>query len=332
MNWSNKMITTRPLGTDGPILPALGLGCMGMSEFYGETDDDQSLEVLRRAYEAGIRMFDTADMYGNGHNEELLARFLNDGKSDAFVATKFGIRKAPGEYARSIDNSPNYIRQACDASLARLNREQIDLYYVHRAEPGRAIEDTMQVLAALVRGGKIARIGLSEVSAATLRRAHAVHPVAAVQSEYSLSTRDMEAEVLPACRELGTAFVAYSPLGRGLLSGAIDRNNLAENDFRLNNPRFSEEALSASKDKLKTLQTIASRYDATSAQIALAWVLAKKVFAIPGTKRLAYLEQNIAAADVRLTADNVAELDRCFAPGSFAGERYSPEGMKGVNA
>ncbi len=326
------MIAQLPLGTEGPQLPQLGLGCMGMSEFYGETDDAQSLTVLDRAYELGVRMFDTADMYGNGHNEELLARFLKNGRPEAFVATKFGIRKAPGEYARTIDNSPDYIRQACDASLQRLGVERIDLYYVHRAEAGRNVEDTMGVLADLVAAGKIARIGLSEVSADTLRRAHAVHSVAAVQSEYSLTTRDMEVEVLPTCRELGIAFVAYSPLGRGLLSGAIDREALSEDDFRRHTPRFSEDALEANTARLGTLTAIADQREATAAQVALAWALAKGVFAIPGTKRLTYLEQNIAAASLTLSDDDIARLDSAYAPGTFVGERYTAEGMKGVNA
>ncbi|QFT95027.1 L-glyceraldehyde 3-phosphate reductase [Roseovarius sp. THAF9] len=326
------MIPTLPLSADGPELPAVGLGCMGMSEFYGETDDAQSLAVLARAHELGVRMFDTADMYGNGHNEELLARFLKEGRRDAFIATKFGIRKAAGAYARGIDNSPDYIREACDASLRRLGIERIDLYYVHRAEAGRPIDETMGVLADLVRAGKIARIGLSEVSAETLRRAHAVHPVAAVQSEYSLTTRDMEADVLPTCRELGIAFIAYSPLGRGLLSGTMKRVDLAEDDFRRNAPRFVGDALEANLARLDTLRAIADQREATPSQIALAWVLYKGVFAIPGTKRMSYLEQNIAAASLRLSADEVAKLDDAYAPGSFTGERYTAEGMKGVNA
>ncbi len=326
------MIPTLPLGTGGPELPALGLGCMGMSEFYGETDDEQSLAVLRRAYELGVRMFDTADMYGNGHNEELLASFLKGGGHDTFIATKFGIRKAPGEYARTIDNSADYIRDACEASLRRLGIERIDLYYVHRAEAGRRIEDTMATLADLVQAGKIARIGLSEVSADTLRRAHAVHPVAAVQSEYSLTTRDMEAEVLPTCRELGIAFVAYSPLGRGLLSGIFDPGALSKSDFRRNLPRFTGSGIEENLGRLDTLRTIADRREAAPAQVALAWVLAKGVFAIPGTKRLSYLEQNIAATSLRLSVDEIEELDRAYAPGSFIGERYTAEGMKGVDA
>ena len=325
------MIRTLPLGASGPNLPALGLGCMGMSEFYGETNDSQSLDVLARAYDLGVRLFDTADMYGNGLNEELLARFLETARPDAFIATKFGIRKAAGEYARSIDNSPDYIRQACDASLKRLGIEQIGLYYVHRAEAGRPIEETMGVLAELVQAGKIARIGLSEVSADTLRRAHHVHPVAALQSEYSLTTRDMEADVLPTCRELGIAFVAYSPLGRGLLSGALDRDSLADNDFRRNAPRFGAGSLEANNARLDTLRAIADQREATPSQVALAWVLAKGVFAIPGTKRLSYLEQNIAAASLNLSADDIATLDSAYASGTFIGERYTAEGMKGVN-
>lgn len=325
------MIPTLSLGTDGPNLPALGLGCMGMSEFYGDADDAQSLAVLARAYDLGVRLFDTADMYGNGHNEELLARFLKQGHPDAFVSTKFGIRKLPGEYARTIDNSPAYIRAACDASLRRLGVEQIGLYYVHRAEVGRPIEETMGVLAQLVQTGKIAHIGLSEVSAHTLRRAHAVHPVAAVQSEYSLTTRDMEAELLPTCRELGIAFVAYSPLGRGLLSGAFDRDSLAENDFRRSAPRFDTGALEANNARLETLRTIADQREATPSQVALAWILTKGVFAIPGTKRLSYLEQNIAAASLHLSDEETAMLDDAYAPGAFIGERYTAEGMKGVN-
>ena len=326
------MIPTLPLGADGPHPPTLGLGCMGMSEFYGETDDAQSLAVLARAHELGVRMFDTADMYGNGHNEELLARFLKTGGRNAFIATKFGIRKAPGEYVRSIDNSPDYIRQACEASLRRLGIERIDLYYVHRAEAGRPIEETMEVLAGLVQAGKIAHIGLSEVSAETLRRAHGVHPVAAVQSEYSLTTRYTEAEVVPACRGLGIAFVAYSPLGRGLLSGTMKSGDLARNDFRRNAPRFAGDALEANLARLDTLRAIADQREATLSQVALAWVLSKGVFTIPGTKRLTYLEQNIAAASLHLSADEIGRLDRAYAPGSFTGARYTAEGMKGVNA
>ncbi len=326
------MTPTLPLGANGPLMPALGLGCMGMSEFYGETNDEQSLAVLARAHELGVRMFDTADMYGNGHNEELLARFLKTGGREAFIATKFGIRKAPGEYARTIDNSPDYIREACDASLRRLGVERIDLYYLHRAEAARPIEETMETLAGLVQADKIAHIGLSEVSAETLRRAHAVHPVAAVQSEFSLTTRDMEVEVLPACRELGVAFVAYSPLGRGLLSGIMKSGDLAKNDFRRSAPRFAGDALEANLARLDTLRAIADQNEVTPSQIALAWVLSKGVFAIPGTKRLSYLEQNTVSAGLHLSANEIDQLDHAYVPGSFIGDRYTAEGMKGVDA
>ncbi|MFV0475938.1 MAG: aldo/keto reductase [Pikeienuella sp.] len=325
------MIPISKLGRDGPELPVLGLGCMGMSEFYGATDDAQSLKVLRRAVDLGVAMFDTADMYGDGRNEELLARLLAEVGERAFIATKFGIRKQPGGYARSIDNSPAYIRSACEASLRRLGRERIDLYYLHRAEPNRPIEEAMETLAALKREGKIAHIGLSEISEETLRRAQAVHPVAAVQSEYSLTTRDMEAAILPACRALGVAFVAYSPLGRGLLSGALDRRALAADDFRHHAPRFAEDALDANLARLERLRAIAAAHEATPSQVALAWALAQGVFAIPGTKRLSYLEENIAAARLRLTPEDMASLDAEYAQGSFEGARYTAEGMKGVN-
>lgn len=320
-----------PLGAVASALPPLGLGCMGMSEFYGETDDDASLRVLHRAVERGVRLFDTADTYGDGHNEQLLARLLSETGEKLVIATKFGIRREGGSYARRIDNSAAYVRSACEASLRRLGRDRIDLYYVHRVDSGIPIEDTMTVLAELVAEGKIRAIGLSEVSPATLRRAHAVHPVTAVQSEYSLSTRDVESELLPCCRDLGIAFVAYSPLGRGLLSGEVDRTALSPGDFRASNPRFAAETFDRNLAALATLRDIADHHGATPSQVALAWVLAQKVFAIPGTKRLSYLEQNCDAAQFRLTASELASLDRAYQPGTFAGDRYTAEGMKGVN-
>jgi len=321
-----------PLGAAASALPALGLGCMGMSEFYGQTDDDASLRVLHRAVERGVRLFDTADTYGDGHNEQLLARLLSETDETLVIATKFGIRRARGTYARRIDNSAAYIRGACEASLRRLGRDRIDLYYVHRVDSGIVIEDTMTVLAKLVAEGKIGAIGLSEVSPAALRRAHAVHPVAAVQSEYSLSTRDVEAELLPCCRDLGIAFVAYSPLGRGLLSGEVDRTALTPGDFRASNPRFAAEVFDHNLAALATLREIADRHGATPSQVALAWVLAQTVFAIPGTKRLSYLEQNCDAGMLNLTASELGSLSRTYQPGTFAGDRYTAEGMKGVNA
>ncbi len=326
------MIRSLTLGADGPSLPALGLGCMGMSEFYGATDDQESLHVLRRASELGIRMLDTADMYGSGHNEQLVGRFIADVGREMFVATKFGIRRNPDGGGRRIDNSPEYIRAACEGSLRRLGREAIDLYYVHRVEPARPIEDVVGALADLVGEGKVRAIGLSEVSAATLRRAHAVHPIAAVQSEYSLTTRDVEADVLPACMELGVAFVAYSPLGRGLLSGELDGAMLAEGDFRRTAPRFADGALAKNAGRLVLLKDMARRLGATPAQISLAWVLAKGVFAIPGTKRLGYLEQNVASAALELAATDIAALDAAYPPGAFTGARYAEAGRVGLNA
>ncbi|OJW23310.1 MAG: aldo/keto reductase [Sphingopyxis sp. 65-8] len=321
-----------PLGQTGVALPALGLGCMGMSEFYGATDDAQSLEVLRRAVDLGVRMFDTADTYGDGHNERLIGQLLAETSEPLFVATKFGIRRDPGAYDRRIDNSPSYIRTACEASLRRLGRERIDLYYVHRVDAAQPIEETMAVLSALVSEGKIGAVGLSEVSAATLCRAQAVHPVAAVQSEYSLATRDVEAELLPCCRELGVAFVAYSPLGRGLLSGEVTAQTLAPGDFRAANPRFAGEAMAQNLAALDPLRAIAERLGADPSQVALAWVLAQGVFAIPGTKRLRWLEANCVAADLVLSAADLAALDAAYPQGVFAGDRYTAEGMKGVNA
>ncbi len=326
----------QPFGNLKVKLPQLGLGCMGMSEFYGPANDDESLKVLDRAYELGVRLFDTADMYGNGHNEQLLSRFLAKGRTDAFIATKFGIRrKGENVYERTIDNSPQYIREACEASLKRLGRDVIDLYIVHRINPAASIEETVATMADLVAEGKIRQIGLSEVSANTLRKAHAVHPIAAIQTEYSLWTRDIEPEILPTCRELSVSIMAYSPLGRGFLTGQItNRDGLSENDFRLKNPRFSQENLHQNNKLLETLKDVAAAHKATPAQIALAWVLAQgpDVFPIPGTKRIKYLEDNISAAQVELTKIQIATLGDAFPVGAAAGERYPEAGQVGLNA
>ncbi|MBR9808664.1 MAG: aldo/keto reductase [Alphaproteobacteria bacterium] len=328
----------RKFGHTGTSQAAIGLGCMGMSEFYGETDDAQSLAVLHRAMELGVTLFDTADMYGDGHNEVLLGRFLKEVTGTPFIATKFGIRRDKEDgtqaYQRVIDNSPSYIRTACEASLKRLGVEAIDLYYMHRYSPDYALEEAIGTLSRLVEEGKVKAIGLSEVSADTLRRAHAIHPVSAVQTEYSLQTRDVEAEVLPACLELGIALVAYSPLGRGMLSGQItSREALAEDDFRRLSPRFKENALKQNVARLDVLKSMAAAHEANPAQIALAWVLhqGEGVFAIPGTKRVSYLEANVAAAEIALTADDLARLDQAFAPGTVQGARYPEAGLKTVN-
>jgi aryl-alcohol dehydrogenase-like predicted oxidoreductase len=309
---------------------------MGMSEFYGAADDQQSLATLGRALELGVNFFDTADTYGLGHNETLLGRFIKAGgparRASMVVATKFGIKRQAGQYERSIENSPAYIRSACEASLQRLGVDCIDLYYCHRRNPTVPIEDTVGAMAELVRAGKVKQLGLSEVSSDTLRKAHLVHPIAALQSEYSLWSREPEHSVLQTCTELGTTFVAYSPLGRAFLTGALDTRQLADNDFRKHNPRFSGEAEAINRELVEGLRTRASDLGLTNAQLALAWLLNKHphVVPIPGTRRIPYLEQNVAAAAVALTPAQVIELDTLFAPNRIAGTRYPAAGMVGI--
>ncbi|WP_114961481.1 aldo/keto reductase [Tritonibacter mobilis] len=323
----------RTLGTDLTV-SALGLGCMGMSEFYGPRDDGTSLRVLHEATELGIDFLDTADMYGPHHNEELIGRFLSETSSPMKVATKFGIVRAPGEYRRSLDNGPDYARQACEGSLQRLGVERIDLYYVHRVEQGRPIEETMEGLARLVDEGKITRIGLCEVSAETLRRAHAVHPVTAVQTEYSLWSRGPEAQILPTCRELGIGFVPYSPLGRGFLTGRFQDGQFEKGDFRASLPRFQDDAAQANRRIADLVAGVAERKDCTPAQLALAWLLAqgKDIVPIPGTKQSKYLRDNVRAAEVVLSDTDLADIDAGLAERPVSGARYTAEGMKGVDA
>ena len=314
---------------------AIGLGCMGMSEFYGPRDDNESLRVLARAVELGIDFFDTADMYGPHHNEELIGRFLAHHQPQVRIATKFGIVRKPGEYKRSLDNSADYARKACEASLRRLGVEQIDLYYVHRIDPEQPIEETIDGLARLVKAGKIARIGLCEVSAETLRRAHAVHPITAVQTEYSLWTRDVEREVLPTCRKLGIGFVPYSPLGRGFLTGRFqDRAQFSDGDFRSNLPRFTEEAIDTNRRVADVIADMARHKGCSPAQLSLAWLLSKgpDIVPIPGTKQLRYIEENAAAVHITLSAAEQQQLETATARLPVMGERYTAEGMKGVNA
>jgi len=325
----------RKIGSSSLSVAAIGLGCMGMSEFYGPTDDAQSLATLERALELGVTHFDTADMYGSGHNEQLLGRFLAGKRERVVVATKFGIVRQPGIYSRTIDNSPAYVQAACEASLKRLGIETIDLYYAHRRNPDVPIEDLVGAMADLVRQGKVRALGLSEVSGDTLRRAHAVHPIAAVQSEYSLWTRDVEGDVLPVCRDLGVSLVAYSPLGRGMLTGAIAKtDDLAEGDFRRMNPRFQGANMDANQHLVDKVRALAAAKGCTPGQVALAWLLAQDsdILPIPGTKRIAYLEDNVGAAAIALSADEVAQLNAALPPGAAAGERYPSEGMKGLNA
>ena len=327
----------RTLGPARTPVSALGLGCMGMSEFYGASDDNQSLATLARALELGVNFLDTADTYGLGHNESLIGRFVKEGgaarRAQVVIATKFGIVREPGKYERRIDNSPAYIRGACEASLQRLGVDSIDLYYCHRRNPDVPIEDMMGALAGLVQAGKVRQVGLSEVSAGTLRKAWAVHPVAAVQSEYSLWSREPESGMLQACAELGTTFVAYSPLGRAFLTGTVTAASLADNDFRKHNPRFSGEAETTNRQLVEGLRGIADALGMSNAQVALAWLLGKHphVVPIPGTRRIAYLEQNVAAAAKEpLTAARMAQLDELFDPTRVAGARYPAAGMAGI--
>ena len=326
----------RPLGPSGLSVSAIGLGCMGMSDFYGPRHDESSLETLAAALDAGIDFFDTADTYGLGHNETLLGRFLKGRQDKITVATKFGIVRAPGAYERRIDNSPAYVAAACEASLRRLGAEAIDLYYVHRVDPACPIEETVGAMARLVEAGKVRHLGLSEVSAATLRRAAAVHPIAAVQSEYSLWTRDPEVDgVMDACRDLGTSFVAYAPLGRAFLTGTLRRPaDLAEGDVRRNLPRFQDGAMDRNLELADGLAALATARDVTPAQMALAFLLAKQphVVPIPGTTKAHRARENAAAAALRLTDAEMAALEALFPVGAAMGARYTQEGMKGVGA
>lgn len=326
----------RHLGAHGPLTSAIGLGCMGMSEFYGASDDDSSLRTLARALDIGVTHFDTADTYGLGHNESLLGRFIAAAGPAArermVVATKFGIVRQAGQYERRIDNSPAYLREACEASLKRLGVERIDLYYCHRRNPEVPIEDVVGAMGELVAAGKVGAIGLSEVSADSLRRAHAVHPIAALQSEYSLWSRGPEDGMLDLCAELGTAFVAYSPLGRAFLTGTVDVTALADNDFRKRNPRFVGDAEAANRQLVQALDAFAAARGRSSSQVALAWLLAKHphVLPIPGTRRIQWLESNAHAAEVRLDSPEVAELDALFDPAKVAGARYPDAGFVGI--
>lgn len=325
----------RSIGNSGLRSSALGLGCMGMSEFYGATDEAQSLATLNAAFEAGVTLYDTADAYGFGHNEQLLGRFLQGKRQQVLVATKCGLAREPGSYARRVDNSAAYIRQACEASLRRLGVEAIDLFYLHRLNLDTPLEESMGALARLREEGKIRAIGLCEVAAQTLRRAAAIVPVAAVQSEYSLWTREPEQGVLDACRAIGASFFAYSPLGRGFLTGAIaDAACLAANDFRQFNPRFAPGNLQHNQAIAGLVRQLAKEHGCTPAQLALAWLLAQgdAIIPIPGTKRIGYLLENLGALQVRLSQADLAAIAAAFPLGMAAGARYTDEGMKGVDA
>jgi aryl-alcohol dehydrogenase-like predicted oxidoreductase len=328
-------VKRRKLGTDGQEVSALGLGCMGMSWAYGDRDDAESTRTLHRALDLGLDHLDTADIYGLGHNEELVGAVVAQRRDEVVLATKFGNRpREDGGPGSRVDTSAAWVREACDASLRRLGIDTIDLYYAHRRNPAIPIEETVGAMVELVAAGKVRHLGLSEVSPATLRAAHAVHPIAAVQLEYSLFTRDVvEGEMLATCRELGISVVAYSPVGRGLLTGTVrSRSELSANDFRQNAPRFSDENLARNLPLVEAVRAVADEIGCTPAQAALAWVLAQgeDVLPIPGTKRVRYLEENVAAADLALTGDQLARLAAAAPAGAVAGARYPEQALRAV--
>ena len=321
----------RALGKNGPLVPALGLGCMGMSDFYGPRDEAESLATLHHALDRGVTHLDTADMYGFGENEELLSKLLSRRRGEVFLATKFGFirdRADPGK--RAVSGRPEYVKAACEASLRRLGTDVIDLYYAHRIDATIPVEETVGAMADLVRAGKVRHLGLSEAGPDSLRRASAVHPIAALQSEYSLWSRDIESRVLGVCRELGIAFVPYSPLGRGFLTGQFKSlNDFAPDDQRRTQPRFQAENFARNLELVEHVKAMAARKGCTAAQLALAWVLAQgpDIIPIPGTRRIRNFDENLGALDVKLTAAELAEIERVFPADAVAGTRYPAQMM-----
>ena len=324
----------RQLGRSGLTVSAMGLGCMGMSEFYGDADENESVATILRALDLGITFLDTADMYGIGRNEELVGRAIRERRSEVTLATKFGIVRTADPRSREVSGKPAYVRQACEASLTRLGVETIDLYYQHRVDPNTPIEETVGAMSELVKEGKVRYLGLSEAKPETLRRACAVHPIAALQTEYSLWSRDPEDAILPTCRELGIGFVAYSPLGRGFLAGQIKTyDDFAPDDFRRVSPRFQGENFQKNLDLVAKIEAIAREKGCKPSQLALAWTLARgeDIVPIPGTKRRTYLEENAAALEVTLTMEDMARIETISPRGAAAGERYPEAGMRAVN-
>jgi aryl-alcohol dehydrogenase-like predicted oxidoreductase len=325
-------VQRRQLGRSGLEVSAIGLGCMGMSAMYGDSDEAEAIATLHRAIEIGMNFLDTSDMYGSGHNEELIRRAIADRRDRVILATKFGnIRRPDG--TTDVNGRPEYVAAACEASLQRLGVDCVDLYYQHRVDPNVPIEDTVGAMARLVRQGKARYLGLSEAAPATIRRAHAVHPIAALQTEYSLWTRDAEVEILPTCREMGIGYVAYAPLGRGFLGGKIrDAQVISDADNRRRMPRYQPENLASNLKLLQVLEEIARAKGCAPAQIAIAWVLAQglDIVPIPGTKRRAYLDENARAADIHLSTEELGRLSHAFPPGAAAGERYPAAMLKRV--
>lgn len=325
---------TRILGQSGIAVSAIGLGCMGMSDFYGKSDDVTSLALLEKALELGVNFWDTADMYGTGHNEMLIAQVLRHHRDEVIIATKFGNMRRIDGLPLGINGTPEYVKSACEMSLKRLAVDHIDLYYQHRVDPNVPIEDTVGAMAELVKAGKVRFLGLSEASPQTIRRANAVHPIAALQTEYSLWTRDPEGAILDTCRELNIAFVAYSPLGRGFLTGQVTQaEDLEANDFRRHNPRWRDENLKQNLALVDKIKEIAAAKGCTPAQLALAWVLAQgeNIIPIPGTRREKYLRENVGALDVTLTPEDLAQIDAALPAGAAAGTRYPESMMNRVN-